>query len=270
MGSRRYDSRTTIFSPEGRLYQVEYALESISMAGTCIAIMNPKHGIVLLAERKITSKLLEQDNDNDMEKIYKIDDHVLVGVAGLTSDAESLIDNARIYSQEHLKQYGDQVPLESLVRQISDIKQSYTQYGGIRPFGVSLLYVGYDEMNGYQLYTSNPSGNYSSWKAISIGSNTQSAQTLLQMDYKEDMTLDECIKLSLKTLSKTTDSSSKLTSDRIEIATISHDIVTLNGVEKKNLNMKIYKNKDIEKLLKEHKVNEKDGEEEEEEDIDIE
>lgn len=265
MGSRRYDSRTTIFSPEGRLYQVEYALESISMAGTCIAIMNPKHGIVLLAERKITSKLLEQDNDNDMEKIYKLDDHILVGVAGLTSDAESLIDTARIHAQQYLKTYGDQIPIENLVRRISDIKQGYTQYGGMRPFGVSFLYAGYDELKGFQLYTSNPSGNYSSWKAISIGSNTQSAQTLLQMDYKEDMTLDECIQLSLKTLSKTTDSSSKLTSDRIEISTISKDLVTINGVEKEKVNLKIYTNKEIEKMLKEHKVNEKNEDDEEEE-----
>lgn len=216
MGSRRYDSRTTIFSPEGRLYQVEYALESMSHAGTAIGIM-AKDGIVLAAERKVTSRLLEQDLFN--EKLYRLDDNITVAVAGLTADAEILINTARIHAQNYLKTYNEQIPVEVLVRRLSDIKQGYTQHGGLRPFGVSFIYAGYDECYGYQLFTSNPSGNYSGWKAISVGANTQAAQTLLQMDYKDDTTFEEAVNLALKTLSKTTDSSS-LTHDRLEFATI--------------------------------------------------
>lgn len=238
MGSRRYDSRTTIFSPEGRLYQVEYALESISHAGTAIGIMS-QSGIVLAAERKVTSKLLEQDTSS--EKLYKLNDNITVAVAGLTADAEILINTARIYAQNYLKTYNEEIPLEILVRKLSDIKQGYTQHGGLRPFGVSFIYAGYDDRYGYQLYTSNPSGNYSGWKAISIGANTQAAQTLLQMDYKDDMKLDDAIELALKTLSKTTDSSA-LTYDRLEFSTISktHD---------DKICQKVYKPDEIEALL---------------------
>lgn len=251
MGSRRYDSRTTIFSPEGRLYQVEYALESISHAGTAIGIM-ASDGIVLAAERKVTSKLLEQDTSS--EKLYKLNDNITVAVAGLTADAEILINTARVYAQNYLQTYNEEIPVEILVRRLSDIKQGYTQHGGLRPFGVSFIYAGYDERYGYQLYTSNPSGNYSGWKAISVGANTSAAQTLLQMDYKDGINLDGAIELALKTLSKTTDSSA-LTHDRIEFATIKKGS---NG----QLYQKIYKPQEIQTLLSKTGITKKDDEDE--------
>ncbi|KAL2711371.1 Proteasome component Y13 [Kluyveromyces marxianus] len=251
MGSRRYDSRTTIFSPEGRLYQVEYALESISHAGTAIGIMTEK-GIVLAAERKVTSKLLEQDTSS--EKLYKLNDNITVAVAGLTADAEILINTARVQAQNYLKTYNEEIPVEMLVRRLSDLKQGYTQHGGLRPFGVSFIYAGYDDRYGYQLYTSNPSGNYSGWKAISVGANTQAAQTLLQMDYKDDITLEGAVELALKTLSKTTDASA-LTYERLEFATISKD-------SKGNIRQKIYKPAEIAALLEKTEIVKKDEEEE--------
>lgn len=257
MGSRRYDSRTTIFSPEGRLYQVEYALESISHAGTAIGIMS-SNGIVLAAERKVTSKLLEQDTSN--EKLYKLSSKITVAVAGLTADAEILINKARQFAQSYLMAYNEEIPVEILVKRLSDIKQSYTQHGGLRPFGVSFIYAGYDDRYGCQLYTSNPSGNYTGWKAISVGSNTSAAQTLLQMDYKDDMTLDEAIELALKTLSKTTDSSS-LTYDRIEFATIKK---TDNG----DVVQHIFKPEEIKQLLKKTGITKK-SEKDEDEDIEM-
>ncbi|CCD25865.2 proteasome core particle subunit alpha 3 NDAI_0G00890 [Naumovozyma dairenensis CBS 421] len=254
MGSRRYDSRTTIFSPEGRLYQVEYALESISHAGTGIGIMVPD-GIVLAAERKVTSTLLEQDTS--IEKLYKLNDKITVAVAGLTADAEILINTARIHAQNYLKTYNEDIPVEILVRRLSDIKQGYTQHGGLRPFGVSFIYAGYDDRYGYQLYTSNPSGNYTGWKAISVGANTSAAQTLLQMDYKDDMRLDEAIELALKTLSKTTDSSS-LTYDKLEFATIK------KGKNDGEVYQKIYKPDEIKELLIKTGVTKKKDDETEE------
>lgn len=238
MGSRRYDSRTTIFSPEGRLYQVEYALESISHAGTAIGVM-AKDGIILAAERKVTSKLLEQGSSS--EKLYKLNDNITVAVAGLTADAEILINTARVYAQNYLQTYNEEIPVEILVRRLSDVKQGYTQHGGLRPFGVSFIYAGYDERYGFQLYTSNPSGNYSGWKAISVGANTSAAQTLLQMDYKDDMSIEDAMELALKTLSKTTDSST-LTHERVEFATISKQA---DG----KISQKIYKPQEIETLL---------------------
>ncbi|CUS24153.1 LAQU0S14e01332g1_1 [Lachancea quebecensis] len=251
MGSRRFDSRTTIFSPEGRLYQVEYALESISHAGTAIGVM-AKDGIVLAAERKVTSKLLEQGSSS--EKLYKLNDNITVAVAGLTADAEILINTARLFAQNYLKSYNEEIPVEILVRRLSDVKQGYTQHGGLRPFGASFIYAGYDERYGYQLYTSNPSGNYSGWKAISVGANTSAAQTLLQMDYKDDITVEEATELALKTLSKTTDSST-LTPERVEFSTITR-------LDNGKIAQKIFKPQEIETLLNKTGVTKKENDDE--------
>lgn len=241
--SRRYDSRTTIFSPEGRLYQVEYALEAINHAGTAIAIMSD-NGIALVAERKITSKLLEQDSS--AEKMYILNENTLCAVAGMTADASILINYVRDNSQEYLKIYNKEPPLENIVKKVCNLKQGYTQFGGLRPFGVSFLFAGYDDKYGFQLYTSNPSGNYSGWKATSIGANNSSAQTILKQEYKDDLTFDDAKKLALKVLSKTTDST-KLTSEKIEFSTVS-----LNDQGK--VELKIWKPSEIDILLQESGV----------------
>ncbi|KAG7886892.1 hypothetical protein KL905_004928 [Ogataea polymorpha] len=250
--SRRYDSRTTIFSPEGRLYQVEYALEAINHAGTAIGVM-AKDGVVLAAERKVTSKLLEQDTS--AEKMYVLNDKTVCAVAGMTADAGILINSIRYSAQQYLKTYGEDIPIETLVKRICDVKQGYTQHGGLRPFGVSFIFAGHDDRYGFQLYTSNPSGNYSGWKATSIGANNTSAQTLLKQDYKDGMTLEEAQTLALKVLSKTTDSN-KLTSEKVEISTIGLDA---NG----KLQLRIWTPEQIEKLLKETGVTTRDEEGEE-------
>eukprot|EP00964_Phaeocystis_antarctica_P151419 scaffold119022_cov57-Phaeocystis_antarctica.AAC.2 len=196
MGSRRYDSRTTTFSPEGRLYQVEYAMEAISHAGTAIGILGTD-GVVLAAEKKVSSKLLEPAKSS--EKMYMIDDHVACAVAGITADANILINQARLHAQRYMFSYQEPQPVEQLVQRLCDEKQLYTQYGGLRPFGVSLLYAGWDKTWGFQLYASDPSGNYGGWKATSIGSNSVAAQSLMKQEYKADaISLDEALKLAIK------------------------------------------------------------------------
>merc|ERR1711998_292319 len=219
--ARRYDSRTTIFSPEGRLYQVEYAMEAISHAGAAIGILGTD-GVVLAAEKKVTSKLLEQDSGQTSEKMYLVDEHIACAVAGLRSDANILINNARLTAQRHLFKYDEPMPVEQLIQQICDLKQGYTQFGGQRPFGVSFLFAGYDKYFGYQLYQSDPSGNYGGWKATAVGSNHSSAQSILKSEYKEDMDLDACLELAVKVLSKTMDST-QLTSEKLEFAILSED-----------------------------------------------
>ncbi|CAN3377026.1 hypothetical protein DIURU_002031 [Diutina rugosa] len=215
--SRRYDSRTTIFSPEGRLYQVEYAQEAISNAGTAIGILSTE-GVVLACEKKVTSKLL--DDDGSPEKIYVVDDHMVAAVAGMTADATILVNHARVQAQLYLKKYGEQIPCEQLIKQVCNIKQGYTQHGGLRPFGVAFLYAGYDDRYEFQLYSSNPSGNYSGWRATSIGANNSAAQTLLKKDFTDDISLKDACFLAVKVLSKTMDSSN-LKSDKLEFATLS-------------------------------------------------
>merc|ERR1711871_1913346 len=217
--ARRYDSRTTIFSPEGRLYQVEYAMEAISHAGAAIGILGTD-GVVLAAEKKVTSKLLEQDSGQTSEKMYLVDEHIACAVAGLRSDANILINNARLTAQRHLFKYDEPMPVEQLIQQICDLKQGYTQFGGMRPFGVSFLFAGYDKHFGYQLYQSDPSGNYGGWKATAIGANHSSAQSILKQEYQEDMPLDAALNLAIKVLCKTMDST-QLTPDKLECATLS-------------------------------------------------
>jgi 20S proteasome subunit alpha 3 len=198
-----YDSRTTIFSPEGRLYQVEYAMEAISQAGSAVGIL-AKDGIVLAAEKRITSKLL--DIRKSTEKTYVIDDHVVCAVAGISSDANILINYTRQSAQKYRLNYQEPIPIEQLLQTVCDLKQSYTQFGGLRPFGVSFLFAGWDEYYGFQLYQSDPSGNYGGWKATAIGANNQAAQSMLKSDYKiGEVDLHEALLLAVKVLGKTMD-----------------------------------------------------------------
>jgi 20S proteasome subunit alpha 3 len=217
--SRRYDSRTTIFSPEGRLYQVEYAMEAIGHASACLGVLS-KEGIVLAAEKKISSKLLEPKTSS--EKMYRLDQHMACAVAGITADANILINYARTSAQRYLFSYQEPMPIEQLVQSICDLKQGYTQYGGLRPFGVSFIIAGYDRHFGFQLYHSDPSGNYGGWKATAIGANNQAATSILKSDYKPDCSLKDALKLAIKVLSKTMDSTT-LSSEKIEIATLTLD-----------------------------------------------
>ena len=141
----------------GRLFQVEYAIAAIQNAAAAIGILT-QEGIVVVTEKKISSKLLSPSKSS--EKIYKIADHCFAAVAGLTSDANILINNARLLAARYEYTYTESVPVEQLVQQLSDYVHGYTQSGGLRPFGVSFLYAGWDRHHGYQLYQSDPSGNY--------------------------------------------------------------------------------------------------------------
>lgn len=132
----------------------------------------------------------------------------------MTADANILINFARQVAQRHLLTYGEDIPCVQLVRRLCDLKQGYTQHGGLRPFGVSFIYAGYDPLQQFQLYQSNPSGNYGGWKATSVGANNASAQSLLKQDYKE-CDLKEACSMAVKVLSKTMDST-KLSSEKSE------------------------------------------------------
>ncbi|RNF17420.1 proteasome alpha 3 subunit [Trypanosoma conorhini] len=220
--SSRYDSRTTTFSPEGRLYQVEYAEEAISQAGTVIGILT-SDGVVLGAERGMQNSLFDSENMEDRnisgDKVYKIADHLGCSVAGVTSDAYALLNLARLSANRHRYTYQEPMAAEDLCRLVCDEKQLYTQYGGVRPFGVSFLLAGWDRHHGYQLYRTDTSGNYNTWHAYAIGQNDQVAQTLLKRDWKPELTLDEGIVLCLRVLGKTMDTV-KLSAERLEVAVL--------------------------------------------------
>merc|ERR1711939_901771 len=287
--ARRYDSRTTIFSPEGRLYQVEYALESISHAGTVIGILAPAlpeepektegddassamavdtgastssatGGSAAATEArkkkesedKAKAKAEREKKKGSKEKLFMINGNVVAGVAGLNADANSLVSYARNAAQGHLASYDEDMPAEQLVRRLCDLKQGYTQFGGLRPFGVAFLFAGHDPTNGFQLYASDPSGNYSGWKATCIGANNGTATSLLRQEYHDQMGIEEAKGLALKVLSKTMDSTS-LDSDKLEIATL-----TLTGDVADTPLAKILTPDEIDKLLEKEGLAKKD------------
>ncbi|EEH59838.1 proteasome alpha-4 subunit [Micromonas pusilla CCMP1545] len=212
--ARRYDSHTTTFSPDGRLFQVEYAMEAISHAGAAVGIRTD-FGVVLAAEKKILSKLLETSEAS--EKMFKLDANIAVAVAGINSDANILINSSRLFAQRYALNYSEQVPVEHLVQSMCDQKQGYTQFGGLRPFGVSFLFGGWDRNFGFQLYQSDPSGNYSGWKATAVGANSQAAHSILKTEYVEGISLSTAKQLSLKVLKQTMDSTI-LIPDKVELS----------------------------------------------------
>jgi 20S proteasome subunit alpha 3 len=214
--ARRYDGRTTIFSPEGRLHQVEYAMEAISHAGTAVGVLS-NEGIAFAAEKKVTSKLLEENVSS--EKMYRIDNHIACAVAGITADANILVNYARVSAQRYTYTYQEPTPVEHLVQIVCDLKQSYTQYGGLRPYGVAFIYGGWDVHYGYQLFQSDPSGNYGGWKATAIGSGHQTATSILKTDYKDDCSLKDALKLALRVLAMTMDTTT-LSNEKVELATL--------------------------------------------------
>jgi 20S proteasome subunit alpha 3 len=224
---------------------VEYAMEAIGHAGTCLGIL-ASNGVVIAAEKRNTNKLL--DDVAFSEKIYKLHEDMACSVAGITSDANVLTNQLRVFSQRHMLQYQEPIPCEQLVATLCDIKQAYTQFGGKRPFGVSILYMGWDVHHGYQLYQSDPSGNYGGWKATCIGNNSSAAVSMLKQEYKDGETdLKQALDLSVKVLSKTLDTN-KLTPDKIEIATLTRD----NGTTR----ISILKTAEVEALIKAHEAEE--------------
>jgi len=214
----RYDRRTTTFSPDGRLFQVEYAMEAIKHAGACIGIVY-KDGIILVGEKQISSKLWIPERS---EKFARVDRHIVVAIAGLTSDANILIDKAQLNAARYQYRYQEPMPVEMCVHDTCNYTQSFTQFGGLRPFGVSMLWAGYDSKDGFQLFHSDPSGNYAEWQATAIGSNAKSAQSILKEDYKDNLTRDEAVDLCIKILSKTMDAPT-LDSQQLEMCILTQD-----------------------------------------------
>lgn len=216
-------------------------MEAISHAGACVGIL-ATDGVVLAAEKKTTSKLLEPGLSS--EKMFRIDDNIASSVAGITADANILINYARQAAQQYYFSYQDHMPLEQLVAQICDLKQGYTQYGGLRPFGVSFLYAGWDKQFGFQLYHSDPSGNFGGWKATAIGANNQAAQSILRADYKAEFTVQDALKLAIKVMSKTMETTA-LNSEKLEFA-------YLHRTSKGRVEFHIMPPADLDKLIKDN------------------
>lgn len=192
-----YDRAITIFSPDGRLFQVEYALEMVKRGSTIVGIKCPE-GVTLAAMEKKGDELVDLDFS---WKIFEVDTHVGSAVAGLSSDAQKLIDQARIYAQSNKLMYDEPIDVEAVAKRIGGLMQMYTQHGGVRPFGVSLIFAGVDK-SGVRLFATDPSGSYRGYQATTIGVGSDDAKSILKKKYKPAMKLDEIIALAIECVSK--------------------------------------------------------------------
>lgn len=230
-----YDRSVNTFSPEGRLFQVEYAIEAIKLGSTAIGIQT-NEGIVLAVEKRITSTLMEPTT---IEKIVEVDKHIALAFSGLTADSKMLIDRARVECQNHWFTYDENMRIESVAQSVSNLAiqfgDSDAEGSGLsRPFGVSLLFAGVDE-NGPILFHMDPSGTYVQYEAKAIGSGSEGAQQSLQEVYHKSMTLKEAIKSSMTILKQVMEE--KLNDTNVEVATVTKEggFKILNDEELKNV-----------------------------------
>jgi proteasome alpha subunit len=195
-----YDRAITMFSPDGRLLQVEYAKKTVRLGNTAIGLVY-KDGVLLVTDKRIVDKLVVPEA---IEKIFQVDDHIMATAAGIISDARVLIEQSQVKAQQNRVVYDSPVDVLAIVKSICDVKQMCTQSGGLRPFGVSLLVAGVDE-SGKKLFETDPTGIFYQYKATVIGEGEPEIEEILQKEYKDGMTLEEGLKLCIKALKKVLD-----------------------------------------------------------------
>lgn len=191
MPARGYDMTPTMYSPDGRIYQVEYAIETVKRGTLAIGI-KAKDGIIMAVEeipRKLQAAGITQ-------KIFQVDDHIGVAAAGYIPDARTQVDDARSFSQSHRLIYDMQVDVETVAKHLADKCHQYTQYSGVRPFGVSLIISGVDQ-RGNLIYVTDPSGTYVSYAAVAIGAGSEDVNAFLEKNYKDGMSIDEASALAI-------------------------------------------------------------------------
>ena len=224
-----YDRAITVFSPDGRLYQVEYAIETVRR-GTIAVGVKSKDGIIIAVEEK-PRKLQISDT---AQKIFQIDDHVGVAAAGYIPDARSQVDNARFFSQSNKLIYDESVDVETIAKHLADQCQQFTQYAGVRPFGVALILGGVDS-DGTQLYLTDPSGTYISYDAVAIGSGSDQVTDFLEKNYKPDISLDDAAALATASIyiaSDEKEGTQHIKMSQVKADTKSFEIIPPEQIEK--------------------------------------
>lgn len=232
-GAGAYDRVVTMFSPDGRLFQVEFALEAVRRGSLAVAIKST-NGAIIVVLKKTTDKLRDPES---IKKLYKIDDHIGTAISGLHADSRVLVNWSRVQAQYYKLNYGEPLKLHTLVRRLADVKQMYTQSGGIRPFGCAFLFIAVDPDGDPQVMTTSPSGRYSSFKATALGQNEDKAKEILKENYKEDASLDDMMKLGIKVQKETSEDE------------ISADIVEIVYVDTKEKEFKVVPKKKIKTLF---------------------
>ena len=191
-----YDRTSTMFSPDGRLLQVEYAKKTVKQGTNAMGLVC-KDGVVLIADKRILDKFIVPKS---VEKVFQVDEHVAATASGILSDGRILIERAQVVAQQHKVTYDEPIDIQSLVKDICNIKQQYTQYGGARPFGVSILFGGVDTEP--RLFLTEVTGIFFEYKAAVIGENEIEIRAILEKEYKESLSVDDGIRLGIKALKK--------------------------------------------------------------------
>lgn len=223
-----YDRAITVFSPDGRLYQVEYAIETVRR-GTISVGIKTTEGIVIAVEER-PRKLQISDS---AQKIFQVDDHVGVAAAGYIPDARSQVDNARFFSQSNKMIYDEAVDIEMVAKHLADQSQQFTQYAGARPFGVALIIAGIDSDGRSQVFLTDPSGTYISYDAVAIGSNSDQVTEFLEKNYKIDMSMEDASALAAASIYLA--SEDKDGTDHIRMAQIKTDAKQFEVLEKESV-----------------------------------
>ncbi len=192
-----YDRAITMFSPDGRLLQVEYAKKTVRQGSTAIGMIC-SDGVLLVADKRVVDTLIVPES---VEKIWQIDDNIGAAASGILSDARVLIDRAQLKAQQHRVTYDSEIDTLTIVKDICDLKQICTQSGGLRPFGVSILVAGIDD-HAPKLFETDPIGIYFQYKATAIGEGEVEVEEILHSEYKPEMSIEAGLKLSLKALKK--------------------------------------------------------------------
>lgn len=208
-----YDRAITVFSPDGRLYQVEYAREAVKRGTTAVGI-KCKDGIVLIVDKRVSSRLLEPSS---IEKIFLIDEHIGVASSGLVGDARSLVDRARIECQINRVSYNERIDVEALAKKLCDHMQTYTQFGGARPYGTALLIAGISDGE-CRLFETDPSGTLLEYKATGIGIGRNAVMKVFEEEYNYEAPMKDAILLGLKALHDATEG--KFDVNTVEIGVI--------------------------------------------------
>ncbi|SEN77628.1 proteasome alpha subunit [Halorientalis persicus] len=212
-----YDRGITIFSPDGRLYQVEYAREAVKRGTASIGI-RAADGVVLAVDKRIRSPLMERSS---VEKLHKADDHIGIASAGHVADARQLIDFARRNAQVNQLRFGEPIGVETLTKDVTDHIQQYTQIGGARPFGVALIIGGIDADGEPRLFETDPSGTPYEWKALAVGADRGEVRDYLEEHYDEGIDLDDAVGLALSALGSVNDDA--LRPEAVGLATVGLD-----------------------------------------------
>jgi len=223
-----YDRTATMFSPEGTILQVEYANKSVRLGSASIGMVC-SDGIFILADRRVKDKLVVQQSAN---KIYEIDSHIIASAAGITSDARVLIERAQVLAQQHRITYDSPIEPELIIKEICNIKQQFTQFGGARPFGVSMMLAGIKDKKP-ELYTSEATGNYFSYYANAIGENDEKIKENLREKYRPESNIRKGVKIALEIFKEVQGKNFDL--DRFELVYIKNEEGQLNRLTKSEL-----------------------------------